>query len=567
MRVKTIELLGFKSFAQRTRLDFGDGIAAVVGPNGSGKSNLVDAVRWVLGEQSYGQLRGRRTEDVVWGGGAKRAPAGLAEVTITLDNTDRSLPSPYAEVAITRRAYRSGENEYLINRSRVRLRDVVELTSALGQNHTVVGQGAVESLLALTPQGRRGVFEDAADIATHYARRDETLQRLARVQSDATRARDIEAEIEPRLRSLARQARQARDRIEIEQELAGLTLAYHSREVSQARVAVQTTAAALKDAEVLDRRLTHESSSATEREAGARSAEGAARTNLRELEARRTVLADEYAHASRAAASSQAWLAEVERRAATTAKHHAAAELACQAAECKLADADEALRLGRLALDEAQQTFAEQKRRLSTEAECAQASREALRELRRKVHTADEEAARARSRAAALDSAQPPAGATLLTGERNRQLLRLRCAAKDAERRAHTVFERCETAVRAADCELEAEAQARGDLDRELAEASNLCGELRSQAAGLQSKLALLRDPSDLLAHIADQCTGCSKRPRTASWREYWRARRLAPRARRVRDRRRGCARRPVVPRGCATLGGRRGGRRTPPSQ
>ncbi|HET7768785.1 MAG TPA: chromosome segregation protein SMC [Chloroflexota bacterium] len=214
MRLKKIELQGFKTFASKAALEFSPGLTAIVGPNGSGKSNVTDAVRWVLGEQSLRLLRGRRTEDVIFGGGTGRAPAGLAEVTLTLDNEDGALPPEYAEVSIGRRAHRSGENEYFINRSKVRLRDVVDLLSRAGvgqSGHSVVGQGLVDQALSQRPEERRSLFEDAAGMRRYQAKKGEAETKLAEVHANTTRVQDLIAELEPRLVQLARQARRAQD--------------------------------------------------------------------------------------------------------------------------------------------------------------------------------------------------------------------------------------------------------------------------------------------------------------------------------------------------------------------
>jgi chromosome segregation protein len=164
-RLVRLELQGFKSFASRTVFAFEPGITAVVGPNGSGKSNIADAVRWVLGEQGYGALRAKRTDDVIFAGGQGRAPAGMAEASLTFDNHDRWLPIDFAEVTVTRRAFRGGETQYLINGRRVRLKDVALLTASLGQSHVVVGQGLVDAALSQRAEERRGLFEHAADLS------------------------------------------------------------------------------------------------------------------------------------------------------------------------------------------------------------------------------------------------------------------------------------------------------------------------------------------------------------------------------------------------------------------
>ncbi|HWQ15221.1 MAG TPA: AAA family ATPase, partial [Roseiflexaceae bacterium] len=173
-------------------------------------SNVVDAIRWVLGEQSYTALRCRRTEDLIFGGGGRRAPAGFAEVSLTIDNSDRLLPLPYGEVTITRRATRAGENEYFINRNKVRLRDIQEALGPLGGSYTVINQGLVDAALNLSPADRRRLFEDAAEISVYEGRRADAERRLRETNANVERVADLLAELEPRMRSLRRQAALAR---------------------------------------------------------------------------------------------------------------------------------------------------------------------------------------------------------------------------------------------------------------------------------------------------------------------------------------------------------------------
>ncbi|PWH20966.1 MAG: chromosome segregation protein SMC [Ardenticatenia bacterium] len=213
MRLKTLELQGYKSFATKTIFHFDSGITAIVGPNGSGKSNVADAIRWVLGEQSYTALRVRKTEDLIFSGSESRPRLGLATVTLVLDNRDGWLPVDFLEVTITRRASRDGQNEYLLNGNRVRLRDITELLAAggLGQRtYLHIGQGLVDATLSLRPEERRALVEDAAGIGLHHARRTEALARLDATQANLVRLHDILSEIEPRLKQLERQAERAR---------------------------------------------------------------------------------------------------------------------------------------------------------------------------------------------------------------------------------------------------------------------------------------------------------------------------------------------------------------------
>lgn len=263
--LKRLEIQGFKTFASRTVFDFRPGIAAVVGPNGSGKSNIADAVRWVLGEQSYAALRSKRTEDLLFSGGGRRAPAGLAEVSLTLDNSDRLLPLPYSEVTLTRRATRAGDNEYFINRSRVRLRDVQEAIGPLGGSYTIINQGLVDAALTLRPEERRRLFEDASEISVFEARKHDAERKLRETAANLERSEDVLAEIEPRLRSLKRQASLARSHRELTAELHALLGRHYAAQwragrsaLAQAEQAEQQLAADLQSHHAAHAAATHE---------------------------------------------------------------------------------------------------------------------------------------------------------------------------------------------------------------------------------------------------------------------------------------------------------------------
>ncbi len=221
-RLKSLELHGYKSFASKTLFEFGRTVTAVVGPNGSGKSNIADAIRWVLGEQAYSLLRGRKTEDMIFAGSEARPRAGMAAATITFDNSDGWLPIDFAEVTVSRRAHRDGQNEYLLNGQRVRLRDVQDLLGSVGlaeRNYTVIGQGLVDSVLSLRPDERVKMFEEAAGITVHRLRKEEAARRLEKTQRNLERAKDILAEIRPRLRSLVQQAERASEYGRLREEL------------------------------------------------------------------------------------------------------------------------------------------------------------------------------------------------------------------------------------------------------------------------------------------------------------------------------------------------------------
>lgn len=219
MYLKSIEMQGFKSFPDKTVMDFGKGITAVVGPNGSGKSNISDAVKWVLGEQSSKSLRGSKMEDVVFGGTAKRRPQGYAEVVLRLDNSDSTVNSPLIEnskdneIIISRKYYRSGESEYKINGNIVRLKDIHELFMDTGlgpDGYSIVGQGRIEHLVSAKSTDRREMFEEAAGISLYRHRRAEAFRKLEQTEENLTRLRDILAELESRVGPLKTQSEKAK---------------------------------------------------------------------------------------------------------------------------------------------------------------------------------------------------------------------------------------------------------------------------------------------------------------------------------------------------------------------
>ena len=212
--LKALELCGFKSFADKTRFDFPPGITVIVGPNGSGKSNVVDAIKWVLGEQSAKSLRGKDMSDVIFkGSGDGRRMLNTAEATIIFDNSNGHFPFDAPEVHITRRVYRSGEGEYLINRQPCRLKDIKELIRGSGAGadaYSLIEQGKVDRLLQASPKDRRMIFEEAAGISRFKAKKIEAQRRLERVDQNLLRLSDIVEEVESRLRSVRSQASKAR---------------------------------------------------------------------------------------------------------------------------------------------------------------------------------------------------------------------------------------------------------------------------------------------------------------------------------------------------------------------
>ena len=228
MYLKSLVLKGFKSFADRSVLKLEPGMTVVVGPNGSGKSNVSDAVLWVLGEQSAKQLRGQAMEDVIFAGSSARKPVGLAEVDLVLDNSDGTLPLDFNEVVITRRMYRSGESEYLINGSPSRLMDVLDILndSGLGRDtHSIISQGSLQNVLRARPEDRRLLIEEAAGILKHKKRKERSSRKLKNMDVELQRVHDIAGEIDRQLKPLERQASRARQHEQISGELKEVELA------------------------------------------------------------------------------------------------------------------------------------------------------------------------------------------------------------------------------------------------------------------------------------------------------------------------------------------------------
>lgn len=241
MYVKRLTVHGFKSFAQETSFEFGSGVTAIIGPNGSGKSNVADAVRWVLGEQGLRLLRARKQEDVIFAGAGDRAPLGMAEVTLTLDNSDGWLPLDFSEIQIGRRAYRDGDTEYLLNGSRIRLRDLNDLLQKanVGQNsYAIMGQGMVDEVLSLSPQDRRSLIDEAAEVKPFRQKIADAHNRLTSTRENMAKVQIIIDELEPRLRLLRRQANRAGEHRELSARLATLLRQLYSSRWSDTRNAI-----------------------------------------------------------------------------------------------------------------------------------------------------------------------------------------------------------------------------------------------------------------------------------------------------------------------------------------
>ena len=225
MYLKRLEMQGFKSFADKTVLEFMPGITAVIGPNGSGKSNISDSIRWILGEQSMKSLRGTKTQDIIFAGTQSRKSLGFAEASLVFDNTDGTLPIEYSEVTVTRKIYRSGETGYYINKAPCRLKDVVELFMDTGigrDGYSIIGQGKIDEILSNKSEDRRHIFEEAAGIVKYRSRKEETEKKLEQTKLNLLRINDILTEIEGNLEPLQMQADKAKKYLNLKEELKNI---------------------------------------------------------------------------------------------------------------------------------------------------------------------------------------------------------------------------------------------------------------------------------------------------------------------------------------------------------
>jgi chromosome segregation protein len=456
-KLKELRLHGFKTFADPTRFVFERGVTAVIGPNGSGKSNMADAVRWVLGEQSNRSLRTRRADDVIFAGSEGRRPQGMAEAILTLDNSDGWLPIDFAEVSIGRRAYRSGETEYLINGSRARLREVVDLLAGgrLGANElVVVGQGTVDAALSLRPEERRQLFEEAAGVKNLQVRKNEALGRLAKARDNLSRVGDLIGELKPQVRRLALQAQHQQQHDALGQRARTLVVEVHRRREATARTALGDARRrrAAADAELAALRADEAAGreAIAGAEAGYWSAEAAARAASERREAAREELiraeaqADALAHRqvdlTTAIDRSQAELDAIEARLGSepspTAPDADATWEAAREAERHWRAAVQAFeRADRAALAAEEALAAARARAGASIVEAAQRAEAAARASARAAQV--EEELRAATDALAASTAEAEAGtATLAAAEAAAAEAGTRYAAADAERDA-----------------------------------------------------------------------------------------------------------------------------------
>lgn len=517
-RLKELRLHGFKSFADPTRFVFEPGVNAVIGPNGSGKSNMADAVRWVLGEQSNRSLRTRRADDVIFAGSESRKPQGMAEAVLTLDNADGWLPIEFAEVSIGRRAYRSGESEYLINGARARLRDVVELLGSgrLGANElVVVGQGTVDAALSLRPEERRQLFEEAAGVKGLQVKRNEAGARLARSVDNLSRVADIVGELKPQVRRLALQAEHQQQHDALGARARALVAASHRRreqvaraalgEARRASAAAEAALAAFRESQaagrqaVADAEARYWAAEEAARDAGSsreltREALIRAEGRLEALEARRAELAGaieretaELAEAERLLRAFDDGTAETEVAPAVAAA--ARDEEAWRAAVADLALADQAL------LDAEETLSAVRARETDQIAAAARAAEEAARRQAR----ADQLAADRADIEARLGEASATRDAAVAAHDAAREEAERRAAALDRATAARDAAQEAADAARLAAGELEERLQAaRAELGA-MADPTDAASRLgrRLAAAGWTALLDVLSAPED----------------------------------------------------------------------
>lgn len=234
MFLKQLEIVGFKSFANKVTIDFHPGVTAVVGPNGSGKSNITDAIRWVLGEQSARTLRGAKMEDIIFAGSDGKRPLNMAEVTLTLDNGDRYLNTDYSEISVTRRVFRSGESEFYLNGQKCRLKDIVDLfmDSGLGREaYSIISQGKIDDILNSKPEEKRKIFEEAAGVLKYKTRKENAEKKLADAQENLNRVEDILYELESQIQPLEDQASVAKEYLEKRSELEAIEVALLAHDI------------------------------------------------------------------------------------------------------------------------------------------------------------------------------------------------------------------------------------------------------------------------------------------------------------------------------------------------
>ena len=508
MYLSRIELHGFKSFADKTAVHFDPGVTAIVGPNGCGKSNIIDAVRWVLGEQRARLLRSEKMENVIFNGTATRRALGLAEVSLTVENTRNVLPTEYTDVTISRRLYRSGESEYLLNGTVCRLKDILDLFMDTGMGpgaYSVIELKMIEDILSENAADRRRLFEEAAGITKYKLRRGQALRHLDTTQADLTRLADLTDEIEKRVRSLSRQAHKAQRHQTFQQKLRTLDLALaaadHDRLAAE-RKALETEAATLRDqvdertAQLQAREAESEAQRAAllDRERALADAQNALNAHVEQI---RRAEAEARLAEERAAAAAAALDRLDREREADTARAEAlraeaealteqieAAEAEQQAADATLADAEAARDAAQAAAGAAREHLNAARADARDAEESVADARAALERLRSRRAVLDEEIAR-------VEIAQDANAERIAEAE-------TRTADTEAARaEAETKRDAAERAVR----EVEA---ARAELDQKLEAAQDRLAEAHRRHDAAAAEAAVLQSLLDSYEGFSD---------------------------------------------------------------
>lgn len=398
VRLQSLTIQGFKSFATRTLLEFAPGVTAIVGPNGSGKSNVADAIRWVLGSQSPRALRIASAEDVVFASGNGRAPAGLADVQLTLNNEDTWLPVAFREVVVGRRAFRSGESEYILNKSRVRLRDLLELLAHGGlgpDGHALVAQGLADQALSLKPAQRRELFEGASGVRQYRLQRAEAEHKIAEARRNAARVADLVAELKPRVAALRRQARRTEQEARLREQWQATLGEWLTHELWEVERLLTDLTAAVTAAQAAQAAADETVAQATQRMAAARDTALA----LRDA-GQRAAHADRARHAQQAVIRHERDVVAAEARQEAAQREAATRQQAAAAAASRAASAEQSLPGLRMAAAAAQEQAERQQAQLATLTTQTAAAETAERDAALAVERAQAAEAAARQRRA-----------------------------------------------------------------------------------------------------------------------------------------------------------------------
>ncbi|HYF00982.1 MAG TPA: AAA family ATPase, partial [Planctomycetota bacterium] len=484
MQLKKIEMCGFKSFAHRTEIVFNKGVTGIVGPNGCGKSNVVDAIKWVLGTLSYKSVRGEEMLDVIFKGAQGVSAMGFAEVSLTLDNADHSLPIEFEEVTITRRLYNTGEGEYYINKAACRLKDIRELLYGTGigtDNYSVIEQGKIDKLVLSNPHERRLVFDEAAGISKYRAKKRETENRLEKVTADLLRIQDVVGEVQKQLRSVRAQAGRAARYKELTEDLRSkrTLLSLHEHRALAARAGELGTRLQETSGRRDGLRASQEQAARAVEEARGRLEAESSRHA--ELASALAGLESQASYLEKSIASSEARVGELEAERGRAAEERAqvdarAADVAAQAQaeERQLAEVDAALKAHEAQVEEFRRHLDDATR------ECGRATAELERKKAEAVELAHKESQTRNEQARlAREKAELAARAEALEGQAGRldiELEELRRKVADA---------------RAARAAIEAEIAAL--LDRKKAEDAEQA-RLREERTGLEREVGRLRE-------------------------------------------------------------------------